>query len=63
MEETDRILQENIIEAQERQTKYAGGNEMKFYSWGQSMAIDQKLENIQAFKEARLQAHMTVYGK
>jgi hypothetical protein len=28
MEETHRILWENIIEAQERQTKYAAGKEM-----------------------------------
>jgi hypothetical protein len=30
MEETNRILQENIIEAEEQQTKYAGGIEMTF---------------------------------
>jgi hypothetical protein len=30
IEETHRILRENIIEAQERQTMYAGGKEMTF---------------------------------
>jgi len=30
MEETHRILRENIIKAQEQQTKYAGGKEMTF---------------------------------
>ena len=52
VERTHRILWENIIKAAQGQTMYTSRKKDDLCGWRQSMAIDQELEIIQAFKKA-----------
>jgi len=63
LEQTHWVLWGNLLEAQEKQTKYAGGKEITFEVGDRVWLWTRHFRTKQAFEETRPQACWNVYGK